>query len=178
MHIINWPEMPDKWSDRTPLQKMGTVFINAMGILGLVGIALQLLFRAEPFTVHDSYDYQKQTMTLSHDRQGAVDCRLYVDRRVVAERKISSSEAWVFSYEALNQIPEFICHDSGATVIARYSERDARFIILRNHSEQIQECALMVADQPEQKIELRPGMEQEFMIYDFNWSFSCFESLP
>ena len=36
----------------------------------------------------------------------------------------------------------------------------------------------MVADQPEQKIELRPGMEQEFIIYDFNWSFSCFESLP
>jgi hypothetical protein len=130
---INWPEMPDKWSDRTPLQKMGTVFINAMGILGLVGVVLQLLFRAEP---------------------------------------------WAFSYEALNQIPEFICHDSDATVIARYSERDARFIILRNHSEQIQECALMVADQPEQKIELRPGMEQEFIIYDFNWSFSCFESLP
>ena len=48
MHIINWPEMPDKWSDRTPLQKVGTVFINAMGIFGLVGIALQLLFRADP----------------------------------------------------------------------------------------------------------------------------------
>jgi len=36
----------------------------------------------------------------------------------------------------------------------------------------------MVADQPERKIELRPGMEKEFMVYDFNWSFSCFQSWP
>ena len=53
---ITWPEMPDKWSDRTPLQKMGTVFINAMGIIGLVGIVVQILFPVEPFTVHDTYD--------------------------------------------------------------------------------------------------------------------------
>lgn len=175
---ITWPEMPDKWSDRTPLQKMGTVFINAMGILGLVGVVVHILFPVQPFTVHDTYDYQNQTLTLSHDRQGAVDCRLYVDGRVVAEHQISSTEAWVFSYEALSQIPEFICHDSDAAVIARYNERDARFMVLRNHSEQIQECAVMVADQPERKIELRPGMEKEFMVYDFNWSFSCFESWP
>jgi len=170
--------MPDKWSDRTPLQKMGTVFINAMGILGLVGVVVHILCPVQPFTVHDTYDYQNQTLTLSHDRQGAVDCRLYVDGRVVAEHQISSTEAWVFSYEALSQIPEFICHDSDAAVIARYNERDARFMVLRNHSEQIQECAVMVADQPERKIELRPGMEKEFMVYDFNWSFSCFQSWP
>ena len=63
-------------------------------------------------------------------------------------------------------------------MIARYNERDARFMVLRNHSEQIQECAVMVADQTERKIELRPGMEKEFMVYDFNWSFSCFQSWP
>ena len=108
MHI-NWPEMPDKWSDRTPLQKMGTVFINAMGIFASVGVVLQLLFRAEPFTVHDTYDYQKQTMTLSHDRQGAVDDFMSMGELWLTPDQ--QHEAWVFSYEALNQIPDLF-HDS------------------------------------------------------------------
>jgi hypothetical protein len=170
--------MPDKWSDRTPLQRIYTVVINAMGILALLGIALQILFPVEPFVVHETYDHQSKTMALSHDREGTVDCRLYVDRSVVAERQISSTEAWVFSYEALSQIPEFICHDSEAPVIARYSERDASFIILRNHSEQIQECDLMIADQPDQRIKLRPEMEKEFWVQDLQWSYSCFDSWP
>ena len=48
------------------------------------------------------------------------------------------------SYEALNQYLVYLS-DSDATVIARYSERDARFVLVP-HSEQVK-CALMVADQ-------------------------------
>jgi len=155
-------------------------------------IATAVLFAVHsptPFAEDDEIETRVKrsegTLTVSHSYDTATPCKVYVNRKLVASKTVSPSEAWIVQTDDLRNSHPFdsdetsaICTKGSAIVATERSGFNKRWVVFKNVSNEIWTCRVSRKGSLFRKVKTRdivlaPGEKKDFSKGTFDAKWEC-----